>query len=253
MKNTSRIACLLALLVCLVVAAPARGGELMVSAAATLTDVFQDIKVTFEQANPGVEVVLNFGSSGALYKQIEQGAPMDVFASADSAWMQKAVDGGFVEAGAPRIFTRNSIVLAVPADNPAGIEALADLTGDTVRRVGISTPDTSPAGRFTKLGLEAQGLYASLENRLIFGETVRQILDYLVRGEVDCGFVFRTDALKAGDTVRIVEEIPLSEPVLYPVAVLEDAPAPEIAKAFVEFLGSEAGMAMLEARGFTRP
>jgi molybdate transport system substrate-binding protein len=225
----------------------------MVSAAATLTDVFQDIKITFEQANPGVEVVLNFGASGALYRQIAQGAPMDVFASADVTWMQRAVDAGMVDGDHVHVFARNTIVLAVPADNPAGVEALADLKNESVQRIGISTPDTSPAGRYAKTALEAQEMYAALEPRLIFGETVRQILDYLVRGEVDCGFVFRTDALKTGVAVPIVEEIPLAEPVLYPVAVLKDAPSPDIARAFVDFLGSETGLRLLEARGFMRP
>ncbi len=253
MKTRCHIACLLAVFVCLASAPPARGAELLVSAASTLTDAFQDVKSTFEQANPGVQVVLNFGSSGALYRQIEQGAPVDVFASADSAWMQRAVDAGIVDADHAHVFAHNTMVLAVPADNPAGVKALADLKSESVKRIGISTPDTSPAGRYAKTALKATELYTTLESRMIFGETVRQILDYLVRGEVDCGFVFKTDALKAGATVHIVEELPLPEPVLYPVAVLEDAPSPETAKAFVEFLGSEAGLLLLEAHGFTRP
>lgn len=253
MKTPCRIVCLLAVLVCFASAAPARGGEFLVSAAASLTDAFQDVKSAFEQANPGVEVVLNFGASGALYRQIEQGAPVDVFASADAAWMQRAVDAGMVDADQVHVFARNALVLAAPEDNPAGIQTLADLKNERVQRIGICTPETSPAGRYAKHALEAAELYAALEPRLIFGETVRQILDYLVRGEVDCGFFFRTDALKAGGKVLIVEEILLPEPVLYPVAVLKNATLPEMAKAFVDFLGSEAGLLLLEARGFTRP
>ncbi len=252
MKTPCHIACLLAVLVCFA-STPARGAELLVSAAASLTDAFQDVKSAFEQANPGNEVVMNFGASGALYRQIEQGAPVDVFASADAAWMRRAVDAGMVDADHAHVFARNTMVLAAPADNPAGVKALADLKSESVQRIGICTPGTSPAGRYAKTALEAAELYAALEPRLIFGDSVRQILDYLVRGEVDCGFVFRTDALRAGDTVLVVEEISLTEPVLYPVAVLKDAPSPETAKAFVEFLGSEAGLLLLEARGFTRP
>lgn len=241
----------LALVICFASVASAQ--ELIVSAAASLTDAFSDIEPAFEKAHPGVDVVMNFASSGALYRQIEQGAPADVYASANPKWMNKAVDKGFVELEKAQVFARNSLVLAVPVANPAGVKSLADLTSPKVGNIGIGTPETVPAGQYAKGALEAKSLYNKLKPKMIFGESVRQVLDYLKRGEIDCGFVYGTDAVKGGAKVGIIEEIPLKKPVTYPIAVLKDAAAPDMAEAFVQFVRSEKGMKLLEGRGFKRP
>lgn len=244
---------LLTVAFCFCCTLPASAQDLYVSAAASLTDAFSDIEPAFEKAHPGVDVIMNFASSGALFKQIEQGAPGDVFASANPKWMTKAVEAGFADKSASQVFARNSLVLAVPADNPAGIKDLKDIQATGVKTIGIGTPETVPAGQYAKGALTAQNLYDSLQPKMIFGESVRQVLDYLARGEVDCGFVYRTDAVKAGDAVKIATEVPLEKPVTYPIAVLKNASDAELAKAFVDFVRSEEGIRMLEARGFTRP
>jgi molybdate transport system substrate-binding protein len=231
----------------------ARAAELIVSAAASLTDAFKDIEPAFEAANPGVDVIMNFAASGALYRQIEQGAPADVFASANPKWMAKAVENGFAAQDAVTVFARNSLVLAAPADNPAGVTGLGDLTGDTVKTIGIGTPKTVPAGQYAKGALTAAGTYDALTPKFIFAESVRQVLDYLSRGEVDCGFVYRTDAVKAGKAVVILAEVPLEKPVTYPMAALKASTDPAMAQAFVDFVTSDTGTALLEARGFKRP
>jgi molybdate transport system substrate-binding protein len=231
----------------------ARAGELIVSAAASLTDAFKDIEPAFEAAHPGTDVVMNFAASGALYRQIEQGAPADVFASANPKWMAKAVENGFAAQSAVTVFAHNSLVLAAPADNPAGVKGLADLTGDTVKSIGIGTPKTVPAGQYAKAALTAAGTFDSLTPKFIYAESVRQVLDYLSRGEVDCGFVYRTDAVKAGKAVVILAEVPLEKPVTYPMAALKASADPKMAQAFVDFVTSDTGMALLEARGFKRP
>ena len=241
------------LVLTMAVAAPAKAQELIVSAAASLTDAFKDIEPGFEAAHPGVDVVMNFASSGALYRQIEQGAPADVFASANPKWMAKAVEAGFVTSGDEKVFAHNSLVLATPADNPAGVTGLGDLTGGKVKSIGIGTPKTVPAGKYAQGALEAKGLYETLTPKMIFGESVRQVLDYLSRGEIDCGFVYGTDAVKAGDKVKIIAEIPLKKPVTYPIAVLKEAAQPDLAKAFVAYILSPEGAAKLEARGFKKP
>ena len=223
------------------------------SAAASLTDAFKDIEPAFEKANPGVDVIINFASSGALYRQIEQGAPADVFASANPKWMKKAVDGGFADKSAVKVFAHNSLVLSTPADNPAKIKAVADLTGDAVKSIGIGTPETVPAGQYAKGALDKAGLYEKLSPKMIFGESVRQVLDYLKRGEVDCGFVYKTDAVKGGKDVAIITDVPLEKPVTYPISVLKKASNADKAQAFVDFVTSDAGQALLEARGFSRP
>lgn len=231
----------------------AQAEELIVSAAASLTDAFKDIEPAFEAANPGVDVIMNFASSGALYRQIEQGAPADVFASANPAWMTKTVKNGLAAQQDVHIFAQNALVLAAPADNPALVSGLADLQGDTVSAIGLGAPATVPAGRYAKDALEAAAVFAVLTPKFIFCENVRQVLDYLSRGEVDCGFVYKTDALRGRDDVRIIQEIPLATPVAYPIAALKESGAPALAKAFVDFVISPSGAKLLEGRGFKSP
>lgn len=235
---------------------PARSSaaqELIVSAAASLTDAFSDIEPAFEKLHPGVDVIFNFASSGALYRQIEQGAPVDVFASANPKWMEKAVEKEFVNKSDAVVFARNSLVLAVPSENPSIIKGVADLTGPNAGTIGIGTPETVPAGQYAKQALTSMGIFDGLERKMIYGESVRQVLDYLSRGEVDCGFVYGTDAVKAGVSVLIIEEIPLEKPVSYPIGVARGSHDRRLAKAFVDFVQSETGIALLEARGFKRP
>ncbi|MGE4298476.1 MAG: molybdate ABC transporter substrate-binding protein [Desulfovibrionaceae bacterium] len=252
MSRTSlNILCLLAFM--LLVAAPVHAEKLVVSAAASLTDAFNDIEPAFEAAHPGVDVELNYASSGALFRQIEQGAPVDVFASANPKWMNKAVDGGFADKAAVKIFARNALVLATPADNPAAVTGVADLSGGKVKTIAIGTPETVPAGQYAKAALTASGVYDTLAAKYIFCESVRQVLDYVVRGEVDCGFVYKTDAVKGGDKVKIIAEVPLEKPVTYPIAVLKEAANAKAAKAFVDFVTSDKGSALLQGRGFNRP
>ncbi|MFH1913797.1 MAG: molybdate ABC transporter substrate-binding protein [Pseudomonadota bacterium] len=254
MRSLSRIILAVAIAISLVMpATPARAKDLIVSAAASLTDAFGDIKTAFEAEHPGVNVIMNFAASGALFRQMAQGAPVDVFASADHKWMERAVDEGFLDKEAVAVFARNDLVLAVPVDNPAAVRGLGDLTGDRVGTIGLATPETSPAGQYTRTALSQAGLYAALAPKLIFGETVRQILDYIARGEVDCGFVFHTDAIKAGKAVAVVAEIPLGTPITYPIAAVSESADPAMARAFVDFVTSDAGAAMLEAHGFARP
>lgn len=231
----------------------AQAEDLIISAAASLTDAFLDIEPAFEAAHPGVDVIMNFAGSGALYRQIEQGAPADVYASANPKWMQKAVSEGYVDGEDVVIFAHNALVLAVPGDNPAGVSTLSDLKGKAVRAVGIGAPQTVPAGQYAKAALEASGMFDALVPKFIFCEHVRQVLDYLARGEVDAGFVYKTDAVKAGKKVRIVEELPLEKPVTYPVAALKESRKQKTARAFVSFIAGEKGTQLLEARGFKRP
>lgn len=227
--------------------------ELTISAAASLTDAFNDVKQAFENVNPGVTLVFNFASSGALYRQIEQGAPVDVYASANPKWMNRAEAGGFLLAGSRRDFAANSLVLVTPADDPAQVSSHADLAAERVTRIAIGTPETVPAGQYAKTSLTTLGMFESLAPKYIFAEHVRQVLDYVKRGEVDAGFVYRTDAIRGGFEVRIVEQMELARPVTYPIAVLKDSPKQELGQRFLDFLASEQGMSLLEARGFSRP
>jgi len=244
---------ILALVLVASLCTPALAGELTVSAAASLTDAMADVKTAFEKANPGTTVVLNLASSGALYRQLEKGAPADVYLSANPKWMNEAEKKGIIDKATRRDFARNALVLAVPKGNPANVSTPQDLTDKRIGRIGIGTPEHVPAGQYAKGSLMSLDLWEPLLPKYIYAETVRQVLDYLARGEVDCGFVYATDAKLRGDMVDVVADMPLKKPVTYPGAVVADAANRPMAQAFIDFLLSDQGAELLAGRGFRRP
>jgi molybdate transport system substrate-binding protein len=233
-------------------AAPARAAEIIVSAAASLTNAFDAVKKNFEAAHPGVTVVVNYGSSGALLKQMESGAPVDVFASADQKTMDQAVAKKLVQPGTRRDFVRNGLVLVVPADSRLALKTERDLAASGVARIALGNPETVPAGRYTQESLTAAGLWDALKPKYILGSNVRQVLDYVTRREVDAAFVFSTDAQQAGAKLRVVKEMATKTPALYPIAVSTSCTQPA-AKAFVDFLLNAEGQRVLGGFGFHRP
>lgn len=210
--------------------------ELNVSAAATLRGVLEEIAPVFEQAN-NVTVVYNFGASGALQKQIEGGAPADVFASASPQHVDALIEAGYVSAETTTTFASNDVVIIVPAGNPLGISAPGDL--EKAAKLTTGNPDTAPHGTFSKEWLEARGLWDELADRFVFGENAAQSADYLVRGEVDAGLGFASEAL-GNDRLEIAFTAPADEmrPVRYVAAPLADGEG-DIATAFVAYLLSD--------------
>lgn len=248
-----RLSALFLALALVLAAVPASAADLIVSAAASLTDVLGDVKPLFEARRPGTTVVYNLASSGDLYRQIESGAPADVFASADLKWMDKAVAAKLVDESTRISFAANALVLAVPAPNPARIKAVADLTGKAVGRIGIGSPEHVPAGAYARKALETLGLWETLQPKLIPAESVRQVLDYLVRGEVDCGFVYATDAKKGGAAVTTLAAVPEAGVVTYPVAVVAASAQKALAGEFAQFLAGPDAAPAFAARGFSKP
>jgi len=242
----------LSLVLTVALACPALAKELTVSAAASLTDAFTECKPLYEKANPGVTVIFNFAASGPLLKQIEQGAPVDVFASADQKTMDDAAAKNLIDTASRTNFAQNALVLAIPAGTGT-VKNLASLSDAKVTRIGVGNPETVPVGRYTKAALEKLGLWDALSPRCILAESVRQVLDYLSRGEVDAGFVYATDAIKGGDKVTVVMEIPLEKPVSYPVAIIAASKNKPEAAAFAAFLTSPEGAAVLAKYGFAKP
>jgi len=244
---------LLTLTLVLSLAAPAAASDLTVSAAASLTDAFGAIKTAFAKEHPGVNVTMNFAASGALLSQMEKGAPVDVFASADQKTMDMAGEKKLIDVPTRINFAQNSLVLTVPAGNPAKVKDLASLKTATVKRVAIGNPESVPVGRYTKAALTKLGEWDALASKFVMAESVRQVLDYLSRGEVDAGFVYGTDAKQGGDKVKVVAEIPLEKPVSYPIAVLSAAGNKKDATAFVAFVTSAKGQEILAQYGFKKP
>ncbi len=237
----------------LISAAPVQAGELTVSAAASLTNAFQELKPLFEKATPGTSLLLNFAASGPLLQQIDAGAPVDVFASADQDTMNKADAKGLIDKGTRKDFAANSLVMIVPAGSKLALKGLKDLTGQAVEKIAIGNPDSVPAGRYARQALTAAGMYETLKPKFVLGESVRQVLDYVGRGEVQAGFVYNTDALVAKGKVETVATLGGHEPVTYPVAAVSASKNKTEASKFIAFLFSPEGQAVLAKYGFQKP
>ena len=230
-----------------------RAADLTVSAAASLTNAFKDLAPLFEAANPGSKLQFNFAASGALLQQIDKGAPVDVFASADQETMDQAQAKGLVQAAQRRNFVSNTLVVIVPAGSTNVPKAVTDLTQPGFQRIAIGLPASVPVGRYTKSVLEAAGIWAAIEPRMIGANNVRQALDYVARAEVDAGFVYATDAALMPDKVKVALTVPTTTPILYPVAPIAASPNAALALRFVEFLGAASAQAVLAKYGFGKP
>lgn len=236
----------------LLAAVSARAEDLIVSAAASLTNAFKDIGAEFEKTQPGTKVVFNFAASGPLLQQIEAGAPADVFASADQETMDKADVRKLMAPGTRLNFVSNRLVLIQPMTGGA-IGSIADLKSDSIKRVAIGNPASVPVGRYTRDVLQAESLWDVLSPKFINSDSVRQVLDYVARAEVDAGFVYATDAAIAKDKVKVVTAIATQKPVLYPIAVVAASKQAKLAQAFVGFVASEPAQAILARYGFGKP
>ena len=238
-------------LACLPSAAGAQ--QLTVSAAASLTEAFKALAPRFEAGRPGVTLRLNFAASGSLLQQIAQGAPVDVFASADQETMNRGADQKLIDTATRRDFAANSVVLITPAQNALPIRQLADLTKPEVKRIAIGKTETVPVGRYAKQSLDAATLWTALEPKFVQADSVRQVLDYVARGEVEAGFVYRTDAAIMSNKVAIALPAPGHAPVRYPVAVIADSRQKALAQAFIDYLLSPAGQQIVARYGFATP
>ncbi|HEY0953203.1 MAG TPA: molybdate ABC transporter substrate-binding protein [Roseateles sp.] len=241
------------LLIALTCALPllAAAQQLTVSAAASLTDAFKEIGPKFEAAKPGTTVRFNFAASGVLLQQIAQGAPVDVFASADQDTMNRGAEQKLIAADTRRDFAANALVLVTPLDGT--VKALRDLAQPAVKRIAVGKVASVPVGRYTQQALEGAQLWAPLAPKLVFADNVRQVLDYVSRGEVEAGFVYRTDAGLARDKLRIAMTVGGHAPVTYPVAAVADSKQAALARDFVNFLSAAEAQAILARYGFAKP
>ena len=229
---------------------------LTVFAAASLTDAFTETGAAFEAANPGVTVVFNFASSRALRTQIEEGAVADVFASANMKEMDTLAVGGMVGEAQP--FVSNMLTIIVPPDNPAGLSTPQDLTRAGLKLVLAA--EEVPVGKYAREVLgKLDALYgtgykdAVLANVVSNEDTVKQVVAKVQLGEADAGIVYTSDVVAAPELVSI--EIPAEQNVIavYPIAVLQGSGEPMLAKAFIDYVLSDAGQAVLHAWGFSLP
>ncbi len=245
----------LSIAICVSLSLPfaASAQQITISAAASLTDAFKALAPKFEAGRPGSTVRFNFAASGTLLQQISQGAPVDVFASADQETMNRGMDQKLLDADTRKNFATNSVVLVEPAKDGAGLKTLQDLTGPAVRRIAVGKTATVPVGRYTREVLDSVGLWSVLEPKLVQADSVRQVLDYVSRGEAEAGFVYRTDAAIMGDKVRVVLTATGHTPVSYPVAVVADSRQKALAQDFIRFLASADAQQIMARYGFGQP
>ncbi|HSF05770.1 MAG TPA: molybdate ABC transporter substrate-binding protein [Methylomirabilota bacterium] len=229
--------------------------ELVLSVAISMKEAAEEVGRRFTEQRPGVTVRYNLGASGELQKQIEAGAPVDVFISAAVRQMDELERGGLLVPGSRREFARNVLVAIKPVDEPLDLPGPSDLLDRRVQRIAVGNPRTVPAGQYAEESLRALGLWDRLKPKLVFGENVRQVLDYVSRDEVQVGVVYATDALTRAGRVRLAFPFPedTHRPIIYPVAVVKGSRHPALAGAFAELLAGHEGQMVIRRLGFEAP
>ena len=224
--------------------------EITVSAAISLKNAFEEIGKLYESRH-NVKVLLNFGASGDLAKQIEGGAPADVFASAAPKDMDMLDGKGLLSQGTRVNFAGNSVVLITPRHGTP-LQGFEDLDTAAVMKIALGNPKTVPAGRYAADVLDYYKLSGMIKDKLVFTENVRQALDYVARGEVDAGIVYATDAAVRARDIKLISTAPEAshKPVIYPIAVVKGAKNETSAKAFISLVLSSDGRKILQKYGF---
>jgi len=220
--------------------------ELTVFAAASTTDVMEELAAAFT-AKGGEEIRFNFASSGALARQIDAGAPVDLYVSANKKWMDFLEGKGLIAADTRVNVVRNSLVLAVPKDSTMTFE---EFPGNLKGPLAVGDFQSVPAGMYAKASLESLGWLDTVKDKLVMGSSVRTVLMYIERGETDAGIVYLTDAMRSNQ-VKVIGTFPADShaPIVYPAARLKGAG--DSAAAFLEFIQSDEGTALWKKYGFT--
>jgi molybdate transport system substrate-binding protein len=237
----------------LAILASAKAAEITVFAAASLSDVCKEIALLYNKAT-GDTLRFNFGASGALARQIKEGAPADVFFSADELRVDQLEKAGLLLPGTRRTLLVNTLVVVVAADGGVTVNGLGDLAKTDVRRIAIGEPATVPVGTYTKEYLQKTGDWTKLIDKMVPVDTVRAALAAVESGNAEAGFVYKTDAL-ISKKVKIAIEVPRADgpKITYPVMALKDTKQAAAAKALVEFLAGAEAQKVFAKYGFLTP
>jgi molybdate transport system substrate-binding protein len=241
---------ILSLSLLLVCVAGLQAVDIQVAAAASLTDALKEIGSKYE-ALTGDRPVFNLGASSTLARQIEEGAPADVFFSADEAKMDALAKKNLVVTETRRALLHNSLVVVVLADSALKIDAPAALAGENIKRLALGETQTVPVGVYAREFLTRLGLWEKVQARVLPCDNVRAALAAVESGNAEAGIVYKTDAA-ISKKVRVAYEVPAAQSpvVTYPAALMKEAKQPEAAKRFLEYLGSDAGRQVFEKFGF---
>ena len=224
--------------------------ELTISAAASLKEAMTDIEALFKEEMPNVTLTFNFGSSGSLQHQIEQGAPSDVFISAGKSQMTALDEKGLLLDDTNKDLVKNSLVLIGSSDT--NITSLNDLKSDSIKQIAIGEPSSVPAGKYADEVLTNLGIKDKIFSKLVFAKDVKEVLAWTISGNAEVGFVYLSDAI-SNTSSKIIEEITedLHSPITYPVAVIKDTKNKDKAKAFEDFLFTDDCQKVFEKYGYT--
>lgn len=226
--------------------------EITISAAASLKDVLLEIQKNYQIKYPTVKINYNLGASGALQKQIEEGAPIDIFISAASKQMDDLEKKNLIKKDSRKNIVKNQLVLIVPKDSTLTISNFQDLRKDTIHKFAMGAPESVPAGQYTQQVLEKLKLSDEVMAKAVLAKDVRTVLTYVETGNVEAGTVYKTDAL-ISTKVKITATAPTDshDPIVYPMAILAASKQSSVAQDFATYLaGPEAG-AVFEKYGFT--
>jgi molybdate transport system substrate-binding protein len=223
---------------------------LTLSVAASLKDSIEETESAYQQNHSNIDFNNNFGSSGTLASQIEQGAPADLFISAAAKPMDSLQAKGLIADGTRRNLLRNALVLVAPLGSK--LNDFQGLTDQSIRQIALGDPASVPAGQYGKQTLLSFHLWDRLNTKLVLGKDVRQVLTYVETGNADAGLVYATDA-RTSTRVRVIATAPESahDPIVYPAAVVKGSRNEPVARAFIEYLASPAAQAIFHKHGFT--
>lgn len=224
--------------------------EVMVSAAASLMDSLKEIAANYEKTS-GDKIIFNLGASSTLARQIQEGAPADIFFSADEAQMDGLAEKGLIDPATRKSVLGNSLVVVIPSDSTLQINSAADLTNASVKQIALADPKAVPAGLYAKAWLEKKQLWPAIEPKVIPTENVRAALAAVASGNVDAGVVYKTDAA-ISKNVKIAHEVPIADgpDISYPMALVKGSQQSDAAKKFLAYLSSKEAGQVFSRYGF---
>ncbi len=223
---------------------------LTLSVAASVQDAIVEVETAYKHNHADTDFRNNFGSSGTLAQQIEQGAPVDAFLSAGSKPMDQVESAGLLQQGTRENLLRNSLVLIAPQDS--SLKGFEDLDGKQILHIALGDPASVPAGDYGKQTLTNLGMYDKISSKLVLGKDVRQVLSYVETGNADAGLVYATDA-QTSSKVRVVAVAPEQshKPIVYPLAEIRTTANDPVVRAFIAFLNTPEAKAIFTRHGFT--
>lgn len=225
--------------------------ELTISAAASLEDAFNELKPVFEEEYPNIKLFFNFGGSGALQKQIIQGAPVDLFFSAAEDKFDELVEQSLIDKNQGKDMLKNSLVLIIPKGSKDSVKGVEDLVRLNDKKIALGTPEAVPAGNYGKQALEYFNIWDEIQSNIVFAKDVRQVLTYVETGNVGAGLVYKTDALTTNKVI-VVSEAPETshDPIVYPVGIIKSTKHMKESELFFQFLQKDAVKDIFEKYGF---